>query len=127
MKKTKKYYRDQIAKGYDEAAAVIREAVFRYGHPQKTRGWREAPIDHVSNSHNGEITGFNITRKVFLVDVYWQGDSTDGDNEVMFDKDGIELAAEWDDITKSEVHSAVEFDSDKLYEAMKNFAAKYLK
>lgn len=130
MKKTKKYFRDQINSSYSNACSVFREAMEKYGEKRKTRGWRDAKIERVGNEWNGDIVGFcyNVRKNELIVEIYWQGDSTDGNDCVVFDRSGIVLPAEsyWDGYRTREDHSDVRFDQDELYQAMKNFAVKYL-
>lgn len=129
MKKTKKYYRDAINKSYQTACTVFVEALTKYGNKCKTRGWRTANISPVSNNWNGSITGFSYSKRKLYVDVYWQGDSTDGEDSVQFREFGIVLPSEsWFDGERTrEDHSDIEFEEKELYQAMKNFADKYLK
>lgn len=125
-KKTKKYYRDLIAKDYNSAVSAFTEAIVKYGDKCSTRGWREVNISHVPNGQNGEIIGFSYVKKKFYVDVYWQGDSTDGEDSVLFDRNGVCLDAEWNEYSHEVEHGNVSFNSGQLYQAMKNFSLKYL-
>lgn len=131
MKKTKKYYRDLINADYTSACSILKEAMDRYGDKLATRGHRKITIDRVSNNWNGSITGFcfnKFTNKL-SVQIYWQGDSTDGDGAVEFNPNGITLRQEsyWTGSHTRIEHSDVHFDKDQLWQAMKNFATKYLK
>lgn len=125
-KKTKKYYRDLIAKDYNSAVSAFTEAIVKYGDKCSTRGWREVDISHVPNGQNGEIIGFSYVKKKLYVDVYWQGDSTDGEDSVLFDRNGVCLDAYWDDDLGEVVHGDVNFNSQHLYAAIKKFSDQYL-
>lgn len=128
MKLTKKYYRDQINSSYHSAKKVFLEALLKYGPHCTTRGWRDCPIDAVPNNRNGSIIGFSYVKKIFYVDIYWQGDLTDGEDSVPMDWTGVTLkAVSWFDGERTrEDHSDVSFEPATIYTAMKKFADKYL-
>lgn len=127
MKITKKYYRDLINKSYDDACKVILEAIKKYGSKEGlTRGHRQAKFDCSMNS-NHQITGFYYKPKDHLfVDIYWQGDDTDGEKCVDFNKQGISIAPEYDSLDR-EKHGRISIYKEELYDAMKSFAKEYLK
>ena len=81
VKKTPKYYRDILAnadKNFSLALSVMGDVLKKYGnHPYSNY---EIPAD-VEFNWNHQVKGFTLTKKgVVYVDVYWQGDSTDGDD-----------------------------------------------
>lgn len=77
MRKTAKFYRDSLAGGFNEA--LVREVVKSYGDYGSRISLRP------ENFHwNHRPSGFSLDKKGNLwLGIYWQGDSTDGDNEVM--------------------------------------------
>lgn len=80
-KKTPKFYRDILAnadKNFSLALSVMGDVLKKYGnHPYSNY---EIPAK-VEFNWNHEVKGFTLTSKGNIyVDVYWQGDSTDGDD-----------------------------------------------
>ena len=77
MRKTAKFYRDSLAGGFNEA--LVREVVKSYGDYGSRINLRP------ENFHwNHRPSGFSLDGKGNLcLSIYWQGDSTDGNDEVM--------------------------------------------
>lgn len=130
MVKTKKYYRDTINSSYDAAYSVLGEVLDKYG-DIPYRSQREAIFENVSNNRNGEIRGFLYNKKLKQISarIYWQGDSTDGDDYAVIDKTGVILPAEtfYDGRRTIEEHGDIMFGKEELYQAIKNLASTYLK
>lgn len=86
-KKTAKYYRD-ILNGNNIYAAVkvIPEVIKKYGHKRwsGSNGNDELCLEgYTEFEWNHRIDGFFLTEKgVACVDIYWQGDSTDGNDSL---------------------------------------------
>lgn len=123
MKKTKKYYRDQVAINEYHALAVLPEIVSHYGkNPKGCRGRKEVFVD-TEMGWNHRITGFSFYKKDLYIDVYWQGDSTDGNDSIKIipKRTNYRIPAEHfdDGIRTRTVHSDINIDSDELYEAIK--------
>lgn len=72
---------------------------------------------------NHRITGFSFYKGDLYINIYWQGDSTDGDSSVKIipGKISYRIPAEhYDDgyITRT-VHDDINIDSEELYNAIK--------
>ena len=87
-KKTAKYYRD-ILSGNDtrKALSVLPEVIKKYGnrrHGKYSKGNDWLPLRaYTEFEWNHRIEGFFLTdRGELCVDIYWQGDSTDGNDSV---------------------------------------------
>ena len=78
MKRTKKYYRELIPTiiSASKLEATLLEVVKKY-----------KPIGLRSNSNwDHHLTGFVVDKNKLYVEVYWQGDDTDGEDYVPFSK-----------------------------------------
>ena len=90
-KKTAKYYRD-ILSGSDtrKAVSVLPEVIKKYGHKRwsGSKGNDELCLKgYTEFEWNHRIDGFFLTEKgVACVDIYWQGDSTDGNDSLRVDE-----------------------------------------
>lgn len=125
MRKTKKYYRDLINKDKNFAFSIAEEVITKYGTHTKTRGERTV-LAESSFPYNCQIHGFSIYKKKFYVDIYWQGDSTDGIAAVLF-KDAIVGTSIPREIDGSyEIHGNLQITPEMVHEALKDFAKRYL-
>lgn len=82
-RKTTKYYRDELVKPHNALAmeSLIKEVIAKYGGEYK----RISLSQRVDYNWNHRVEGFCTNSKgEVLVMVYWQGDSTDGDDYVSF-------------------------------------------
>ena len=79
MRKTDKYFRTELRKGFDEGSAVIADVLKKHF----TGKWgTEVKVKNEFN-WNHCVEGFGLTSKgEVYVNVYWQGDNTDGNNTV---------------------------------------------
>jgi len=123
MRKTKKYYRDEINKSLSHALVILPEIVSHYGkNPKGYRGRKEIFVD-TEMGWNHRITGFNFYKGDLYINVYWQGDSTDGDDSVKIvpNKTSYRIPAEYydDGYRTRTVHGDINIDSKELYNAIK--------
>jgi hypothetical protein len=75
-RKTAKYYREELMKNHNltTLTTLIKEVVAKYGKDKQIR------LKNDEFNWNHQVTGFSVSTKgIVYVDVYWQGDSTDGD------------------------------------------------
>lgn len=80
MRKTKKYYRDLINASFDQACAILPEVVVKYGEKiDKNRYCISARSEY---TWNYRVEGFITVGTTVYVSIYWQGDSTDGYNDI---------------------------------------------
>ena len=77
MRKTNKYFRTELRKGFDEGSAVIADVLKKHF----TGKYRtEVKVENEFN-WNHCVEGFGLTSKgEVYVNVYWQGDNTDHKN-----------------------------------------------
>lgn len=126
MRKTKKYYRDLINKDQNSAFSVAEEAIMKYGTHTKTRGERTVAASS-DFPHNCKIHSFSIYKRKFYADIYWQGDSTDGIDAVLF-KDAIRGTTIRRRIDGPYmIHDNLSITPEMVWEALKDFANIYLK
>lgn len=91
-RKTKKYFREEIKKGMSSAFAVLPEICKRYGEKRKISPRKSVYTIYTSKDVTGwkrdtswRIKGFYLNAKKSLgIDIYWQGDSTDGYESIPF-------------------------------------------
>lgn len=82
-RKTAKYYREELAKPQNINAlnTLIKEVVAKYGNENKLY------IGGAECNWNHWVKGFSVGKNGSLyVNVYWQGDDTDGDDYVLFNE-----------------------------------------
>ena len=81
IRKTAKYYRDELAKRHttNDFETLIKEVCTKFGKDKEISLWKR-----VEFNWNHRVEGFRVssTNGRVLVKVYWQGDSTDGDDYV---------------------------------------------
>lgn len=123
MRKTKKYYQNVVNRGLLSALAILPEIVSHYGkNPRGCRSRKEIFVD-TEMGWNHRITGFSFYKKELYIDVYWQGDDTDGDASVKIvpGKTSYRIPAEhYDDGYRTRtIHSDINIDSEELYNAIK--------
>lgn len=123
MRKTKKYYQNIVNRGLLSALAILPEIVSHYGkNPRGCRGRKEIFVG-TEMGWNHRITGFSFYKKELYIDVYWQGDDTDGDASVKIvsGKTSYRIPAKhYDDGYRTRtVHSDINIDSEELYNAIK--------
>ena len=95
VRKTKKYFREEMKASMSKAFKVISEVCKRYGtqnkiSPRKSsyKIYTENRVEGWSKDTTWWITGFYLdSNKKIYVMVYWQGDSTDGDEYIEFKGD----------------------------------------
>lgn len=133
-KKTAKYYRD-ILNGNNIYAAVkvLPEVIKKYGHKRwsSSKGNNELCLKgYTEFEWNHRIDGFFLTEKgVACVDIYWQGDSTDGNDSLRVDEciNGKTIRGEYEwlgDRTYCR-HSDLRISAEEFRNALKA-VAKYL-
>ena len=95
VRKTKNYFREEIKASMKRAFDVIPEICKKYGtqtkiSPRKSnyKIYTENRVEGWSKDTTWWITGFclNSNKKMYVM-VYWQGDSTDGDDYIEFKGD----------------------------------------
>lgn len=123
MRKTKKYYRDLVNKGLFPALSILPEIVKKYGkNPKGYRKRQELQIN-VPMGWNHQIESFYFYKDSLWANIYWQGDSTDGNDSVKIvpGKTSYRIPAEhYDDGYRTRtVHGDINIDSDELYTAIK--------
>lgn len=123
MRKTKKYYQNIVNSSLLSALAILPEIISHYGkNPRGCRGRKEIFVD-TEMGWNHHITGFSFYKKELYIDVYWQGDDTDGDASVKIvsGKTSYRIPAEYydDGYRTRTVHSDINIDSEELYNAIK--------
>lgn len=123
MRKTKKYYQNIVNRGLLSALAILPEIVSHYGkNPRGCRGRKEIFVD-TEMGWNHRITAFFFYKKELYIDVYWQGDNTDGDASVKIvpGKTSYHIPAKhYDDGYRTRiVHSDINISSEELYNAIK--------
>lgn len=94
-RKTPKYYREELLKNHNLSTltTLIKEVVTKYGKDN------QISLKNDDFNWNHQVTGFRVTSKgIVYVDVYWQGDSTDGDTCVslsdVFNRGKVTIKAE---------------------------------
>lgn len=139
VKKTKKYYRDELAKG-NISVEILKEIVKKFGTKKQYKGWKDG-VTHTDyelyvggeSNWNHRIHHLEFTNhKKLYVDIYWQGDSTDGDeyieaseiwSKVRYNRDYV-IPAEWDEIGgewgRECRHSPIHVTRDEFNSVIKN-------
>ena len=95
VRKTKKYFQEEIKASMKRAFDVLSEICKRYGDKVKLSPRKSSYTIYTENKVTGwegdttwRITGFYLSsNKKISVMVYWQGDSTDGDEYIEFKGD----------------------------------------
>ena len=134
-KKTAKYYRD-IFSGNDirKAVSVLPEVIKKYGRKRWTTSKHNDEIKlkgYTEFEWNHQIEGFGISEKSgrVYVDIYWQGDSTDGNEsewaDVMMYGKTIPAEHEWLGNRTYCKHSDLRISAEEFRNALKA-VAKYL-
>ena len=74
-RKTAKYYREELMKIHNSSTLtiLIKEVVAKYGKDN------QITLKNDDFNWNHQVTGFSVSKGIVYVNVYWQGDSTDGD------------------------------------------------
>ena len=127
MKRTKKFYREQVERGCISALAILPELVKKYGkNPVGRRGRQCIRIPSPSSFWNHYITDFHFSNSKLFANVYWQGPSTDGDSviQIIPGRTSYRIPAEYfDDGQRMRcVHTDLCIESDELHEAIKRLA-----
>ena len=119
-RKTAKYYREQLTKTHSatELENLISEICTKFGGKDKDISlWKR-----VEFNWNHRVEGFKVasTNGKILVKVYWQGDSTDGDDYVYLNDvlrkgtDVIKAEHHWDGYRTYEVHSDIRVEREEI-------------
>jgi hypothetical protein len=134
VRKTAKYYREIFANGsISQAVKLLPEVIKKFG----SKRWSESKTnDRLYLRHytkfewNHQIVGFFLTNKgVVCADIYWQGDSTDGNaseyaEDLIYGK-VIRGEYEWIGDRTYERHSDLRISRDEFANAIRA-VAKYL-
>lgn len=142
MKKTKKFYREELVKGLKQGSEVIKDVVKIYGVKKQWKDWKTKKthttyhyyIDNDFNwNHKIERLEFYYNKKCYA-HIYWQGDSTDGTeviniddimNSILYNRDFV-ISAEWDDVGgewgKVCRHGPIRITADEIKSLFKNLA-----
>lgn len=123
MRKTKKYYQNIVNQGLLPALAILPEIVSHYGkNPQGLRGRKKIFVD-TEMGWNHRITGFSFYKGDLYINIYWQGDSTDGISSVKIVPGRISYripAEHYDDGYRTRtVHNDINIAAEELYNAIK--------
>lgn len=127
-RKTAKYYREELVKpqSMNTLNTLIKEIVAKFGKDNHIR------IDGTECNWNHWVTGFTVGKNgILYVDVYWQGDSTDGDDWVSFNdvyskgKSVIRAESFWDGNRTRYVHGDINVSKDEVVELI-NLLSKWL-
>lgn len=130
-RKTAKYYRDILNSGYLwKAIEVLPEIIKKFGHKRwsSSKGNDELSLRHYTEFEwNHRIDGFFITEKgVVCADIYWQGDSTDGNDSVEVSRlaNGYVIRGEYEWIGDRTYcrHSDIRISREELENAIKALA-----
>lgn len=134
VKKTAKYYRDILSGDSISAALkVLPEVIKKFGRKRWEDYSKTNDIinlkDYTEFEWNHQIEGFFISEGALYVDVYWQGDLTDGNNSVLAAKcvGGYVIPGkyEFEGGRTYQTHSDIRISRDEFSAAIKA-AAKYL-
>lgn len=94
VRKTKKYFKEEIKASMKRAFESLPEICKRYGDKVKLSPRKSSYTIYTENKvtdRSGDTTwwikGFYLSSKKISVMVYWQGDSTDGDEYIEFKSD----------------------------------------
>lgn len=122
MRKTKKYYQNVVNQGLLSALAILPEIVSRYGkNPQGLRG-RKKILVNTEMGWNHRIIGFSFYKKELYINIYWQGDSTDGNDSIKMVPGRISYhipAEHYDDGYRTRtIHSDINITAEELYNAI---------
>lgn len=136
MKKTITLYREVLAKGINNDTLGLLNAIIevlkKYGTKTHCENY-EIVFDRATRSNNFNwnhtIKGFTYCSNGKLyVDIYWQGDSTDGDDCVLFAHaaHGYTIPAAWDEVGgrwgRVCRHSPLDITRDEMDKAIKALA-----
>lgn len=129
MRKTKKFYRELLTKDLYSALRVLPEVIAKYGvKPYSTakRGNKRFNISRPDEYWNCYIEGFENYNKKTFINLYWQGDSTDGMESIVLNplKTSYVIPEEsyWDGYRTRHNHSDLRISSDDLMLACKKIA-----
>lgn len=92
-RKTKGFYQQAVLVNKTQAFIFLKEIIKKYGHSSKWFARRNKYYLSVNDNWNNtrgqdwKIEGFILISNKIYVDVYWQGDSTDGNEWVEFKGD----------------------------------------
>lgn len=128
MRKTNKYFRTELRKGFAEGEAVIADVLKRHF---VSKWYTRVNIENEFN-WNHCVKGFGLTStgKVY-VDIYWQGDSTDGNKTIPLDdfkyKSEVVIPEEsfFDGYRTRYTHSDIRVEKSEIISAFKK-VAEYL-
>ena len=124
MRKTKKFYKEQVERCFSTAISVLPEIVKKYGkNPKGRRGQQSIRLSSPDSFWNCFIDEFYFCKGKFFASIYWQGDLTDGYSQIQIipGKTNYRIPAEYYDDgyrTRCE-HGDLIIDSTKLHEAIK--------
>ena len=124
MRRTKKFYKEQVARSFSSAVLLLPELVKKYGkNPAGRRGRQSIRIPSPSSFWNHYITDFHFYNGKLFANVYWQGDSTDGDDVIQIVPGRLNYripAEHYDDGYRTRtVHGDLNIDSTELHDAIK--------
>lgn len=125
MRKTDKYFRTELRKGFTEGSAVIADVLKKHF----TGRWSTEV--RVKNEFNWNhcVEGFGLTSKgEVYVNVYWQGDSTDGNNTLRLNdfkyRNEVVIPEEsfFDGYRTRKKHSDIRVEKSEIISAFKKVA-----
>jgi hypothetical protein len=130
IRKTAKFYREELIKKHttSDLETLIKEICTKFGGKDKSISlW-----NRVEFNWNHRVEGFRVAKNgQVLVKVYWQGDSTDGDDYVYFTDvlrkgtDVIRAVHHWLGDRTYEVHSDIRVEREEV-ESLVGELAKWL-
>lgn len=128
MRKTKKYYRDLINASFNNACSVLPEVIVKYGEKiDKNRYCISARSEY---TWNYRVEGFTISNGSIYVNIYWQGDSTDGYDDILLTdvRRGRTIPADtfFDGERTRETHGDIHVTPQSVYNAILKIAENQL-
>lgn len=124
-RKTAKYYREELVKpqSTNTLNTLIKEIVKKFGSDNSIR------ISGTEFNWNHRVTGFTVGKNgILYVEVYWQGDSTDGDDYVSFSevygrgKSVIRAESYWDGYRTRYTHGDINVEKYEVEQLIKLLA-----
>lgn len=124
MRRTKKYYKDQVSKGVNAALYMLPEIVNKYGkNPIGKRGKQQLMLIKPDSWWNHYITDFHFYGGKLFANVYWQGPDIDGDTiiQIVPGRTSYHIPAEYfhDGVRTRLVHGDLNITSEELFNTIK--------
>lgn len=133
VKRTNKYLRECLTKGLATAIKELPYIIKKYGYKSGKNSYQLVGL-RPEFQWNHQLQGFYLTDGKVYVDIYWQGDSTDGDETELFSRvvnatnygGEFVVPAEYYDADRYGVreqrHSPLRIDRDEVMDLIKALA-----